>query len=69
MGMNPNNLLRDELEYELHIRGIHTEGDVHVLRKIFRSVISEAVPIRPDILGEVELRELVVGISLEVSEL
>jgi hypothetical protein len=69
MGMNPNYLLRDELEYELHIRGIHTEGDVHFLRKIFRSVISEAVPIRPEIFGEFELRKLVVGISLKVSEL
>jgi hypothetical protein len=54
MSMNPNYLLREELEY-----------DVHFLRKIFALLsLKLFVPIRPEILGKVEPRELVVVISL-----
>jgi hypothetical protein len=39
--MNPNFMLKDELLYELGIRGISSDADVQTLRKLFRSVVSE----------------------------
>jgi len=32
--MNPNYLLRDELEYERVFRGVNLAGDVHLLRTL-----------------------------------
>ena len=43
--MNPNFLLKDELHCELKIRGISSDADVQTLRKLFRSVVSEGLPI------------------------
>jgi hypothetical protein len=43
--MNPNFLLKDELQYELKIRGINSEADIQTLRKLFRSVVAEGLPI------------------------
>ena len=42
--MNPNYLLRDELQYELASRGLNSSGDVQFLRKIFRVVQTDGVP-------------------------
>lgn len=45
--MDPSRLLRDELEYELRVRGLETEGNVPTLRKRLTSAMSEgAGPIR-----------------------
>jgi hypothetical protein len=39
--MNPNYLYKDELLYELAIRGIVSEADVPALRKLFWAVIAK----------------------------
>jgi hypothetical protein len=41
--MNPKYLLWDELVFELAIWGVNVEGDVHLLHKIFGSVLAEGV--------------------------
>jgi len=43
--MNPNFLLKDEVLYELGIRGITSDADVHTLRKLFQSVAAEDLPV------------------------
>ena len=37
--------LKDELQYELCIRGIGSEVDVQTLRKLFRYVVSVGLPV------------------------
>ena len=41
--MNPNYLLKDELLYELLVRRISSDSDVHTLRKLFRAVVTDKV--------------------------
>jgi hypothetical protein len=43
--MNPIYLLKDELQYELSIRGISSDSDVQTLRKLFRSIVAEGLPV------------------------
>ena len=45
--MNPNYLLRDELVYELAIRGVNLTEDVQLLCGLFRSVLAEDIPVTP----------------------
>ena len=42
--MNPNNLLRGELVYELLVTGISSDSDFHTLCKLFRAVVTDKVP-------------------------
>jgi hypothetical protein len=42
--MNSNYLLRDDLVYELYIRGLRSEGIIQLLRKL-RPVLSDDDPI------------------------
>jgi len=37
--------LKDELQYELSVQGISSDSDVQTLRKLFRSVVAEKVPV------------------------
>jgi hypothetical protein len=67
--MNPNYLLKEELEYELRIRGFYSQGDVQLLRKIFRSVMSEDDPIKLENLGEINPLEQWECICFKVAEL
>ena len=46
--MNPNFLLKDELLYELGIRGIHSDADTLGLRKLFRSIGARDLPLQFD---------------------
>jgi hypothetical protein len=46
--MNPNYLLKDELEFELRVRGISSFRDVSLLRKRVRSAISSFLPTQPE---------------------
>ena len=41
--MNPNYLLKDELLYELLVRRISSDSDVHTLRKLFHAVVTDKV--------------------------
>jgi len=43
--MNPNFLLKDELQYELKNCGNSSDADVQTLHKLFRSVVAEGLPI------------------------
>jgi hypothetical protein len=65
---NPNYLLRDELLYELAIRGINVEGDVHLLRKLMRSVWSEEVHIVPETVAGLDVSEQLDLIGPKVAE-
>jgi hypothetical protein len=46
--MNPNHLLKDELEYELRVRGIAWAGDANLLRKQLRQAISSGCTALPE---------------------
>ena len=68
--MNPNHLLKEELQYELLVRGINSDSDVHTLRKLFRAVVADKVPcdLRNLTTHSVEeLYELVVNIDIGVA--
>ena len=70
--MNRNYLLKDELQYELSARGISSESDVQTLRKLFRSILGERVPVDLRNLSTQsveELYEYVVNKSLELQSL
>jgi hypothetical protein len=56
--MNPNYLINEEVEYILRTRGIQSDVDLHLLRKFFGSVMSVAIPIKFENLGEVNLQGL-----------
>jgi hypothetical protein len=54
--MDPNHLLKDELEYELRVRGIAWAGDANLLRKQLRQAISSGYPALPEnfLTGDVQ---------------
>jgi hypothetical protein len=54
--MNPNHFLKDELEYELRVRGIAWAGDANLLRKQLRQAISSGCPALPEkfLTGDVQ---------------
>jgi hypothetical protein len=54
--VNPNYLSKDELLYELCLRGITIETEIQSLRKLFRSAVARDLPV-----GVSHLRELIVG--------
>ena len=43
--MNPKYLLKDELQCELSVLGSSSDRDVGMLRKLFRSIVAERVPV------------------------
>jgi hypothetical protein len=55
--MNPNHLLKDELEYELRVRGIVGAGEVYLLRKQLRQAISSCYPALPEKFLTGDVRE------------
>lgn len=67
--MNPNHLSRDELLYELRLRGVNSEGDVASLRKLFRSVVTRGLPVDSCLLKEVDVEELYAVASGKILEL
>jgi len=46
VGMNPKHLTKDELFYELCIRGIDTVADTLKLRKLFRKFVTRDLPLQ-----------------------
>jgi hypothetical protein len=66
--MNPNYLLKDEILYELAIRGIVSEADVPALRKLFRAVIAEGVRFQISYLQAVNVNELYSQIISKTNE-
>jgi hypothetical protein len=67
--MNPNFLLKDELVYELTIRGITSEGDTSLLRKLFRSTDTTEVEIQQEFLKSVSLDNWFSVIHTKICEL
>jgi hypothetical protein len=56
--MNPNYLLKDELNYELGVRGIKSKADTQQLRKLFRSLVHENLYVEVSYLHERGFQEL-----------
>ena len=54
--MNPNYLTKEELLYELGIRGIKDDSDTQYLRKLFRRIISRDLPLQWDFLASFRTR-------------
>jgi pullulanase/glycogen debranching enzyme len=67
--MNPNYLFKDELLYELAIRGFTIEGDVPTLRKVFRYVVSVEQPRDLSYLKAVGVNDLYATTASKVAEL
>jgi hypothetical protein len=67
--MNPNFLLKDELVYELAIRGITSEGDTSLLRKLFRSIDTTEVQIQQEFFKSVSLDNWFSVIHTKICEL
>jgi len=70
--MNPNHLLKDELQYELSARGISSDSDVQTLRRLFRSVVAEKLPVDLRNLSTQsveELYECAVNMTLQLQAL
>jgi len=56
--MNPNYPLKDDLQYELSARGISSDSVAQTLRKLFRSLVAEKVPVDLRNLSTQSLEEL-----------
>lgn len=67
--MNPNFLHKDELAYELEVRGISSKGDTALLRKLFRALDKTEVEIQQEYLKSVELADWFSVIESKVCEL
>ena len=67
--MNPNFLHKDELAYELEVRGISSKGDTALLRKLFRAIDKTEVEIQQEYLKSVELADWFSVIESKVCEL
>jgi hypothetical protein len=66
---NPNFFLKNELQYELCIRGISSVADVQTLRGLFRSVVSEGLPGDLSNLRSLGVDELYVSVESKIIEL
>jgi hypothetical protein len=67
--MNPNYLLRDDLEYELASRGLSSFGDVQWLRIIFRAVQADGIPSQASHLPQGSIEELYRWACVKLCEL
>jgi hypothetical protein len=67
--VNPNHLLKDELRYELGIRGISSNADTQSLRNLFRSVASRALTLQFSDLTSLCVEELYSSVTIKISEL
>lgn len=67
--MNPNYLLKDELQYELLARGITSDCDVQTLRKLFRSLVAEKLQVELGNLRSQSVDDLYECVQHKVLEL
>jgi hypothetical protein len=67
--MNPNYLFKDELLYELGIRGIESDADTSGLRKLFRSIASRELPLQFQYFTSRSVEELYSSVTTKISEL
>jgi len=67
--MNPNYLSKDELIYELRLRGINSDEEVQWLRKLFGSVVAREVPPEARRLEGCNVDELYTSVVRKIYEL
>jgi hypothetical protein len=67
--MNLNNLLKDELQYELRFRGIKSDAEIQTLRKLLRSAITESVVVNVNTLTRKDIPELLQAVVNKIVEL
>jgi hypothetical protein len=67
--MNFNYLLRDEVQYELCVRGVNSDADVLALRKLLPSVIAQNIPVGLHHLRDVGSEQLYSFVYEKVGEL
>src|SRR5215510_13879024 len=67
--MNSNYLHKDELLYELGIRGIASEGDTQLLRRVFRSVATQDVNVQGDYLSSIPVDKWISEVNTKICEL
>ena len=67
--MNPNYLFKDELLYELGIRGIHSDAHTLGLRKLLRTIASRELPLQFDYLNSRCVEEWYSIFTIKISEL
>jgi hypothetical protein len=67
--MNHSYLLQDELQYEVCMRGISSGSDVHMLRNLFRSTVSEGVPADMGNLRQLCIEDLCSKVVSKTAEL
>jgi hypothetical protein len=67
--MNPNILLKDDLQYELGIHGISSDVDVQTLRKLFRSMVSMDLPVELSNLISLSVEDLYGSVASKSVEL
>ena len=67
--MNHNFLLKDELLYELGIRGISSDAEVQPLHKLFQSVVLEDLLLDSSKVSSLGIEELYTSIVSKILEL
>ena len=67
--MNPNFLLKDEILYELGIRGISSDADVQTLRRLFRSAVAEGLPVDLSKVSSLSIEDLYASTVSKIVEL
>jgi hypothetical protein len=67
--MNRNFSRKDELRYEICIRGINSDVDVQTLRRLFRSVVAEGLPVDLGKISPLGIEELYTSVASKVVEL
>ena len=67
--MNPNFFFKDELLYELGIRGIHSDAHTLGLRKLLRTIASRELPLQFDYLNSRCVEERYSIVTIKISEL
>jgi hypothetical protein len=67
--LNPNYLLKHELQYKLLIRSIVSEAEVQTLQKLFRTAVIENMAVNLSELSELDVKELYQTIVCKVAEL
>ena len=67
--MNLNYLLKDELQYELRVRGIKSDAQLQTLRKSLRSAISEGVVVNLNAITRKDIPDFLQAVVKKIVEL
>jgi hypothetical protein len=67
--MNPIYLAKDELLYELHVRGVNSDSDATALRKLFRTVVTRGLAVDISLSDHSVIGELLGQVESKISEL